>query len=66
MFINFTLTKLIYRVFKFLSFSHNELFLLYIIDSLKSILLIFYMNNIFNDFEIFKKQFVFLRDQFFS
>ena len=62
----FTLTELMYRVFKFLSSSHNESSLLHSSNSAKSALLTFYMNDIFKDFDDFKKQFTFLKNQFFS
>ena len=58
----FTLTELMYRVFKFLSSSHNESSLLHSSNSAKSALLTFYMNDIFKDFDDFKKQFTFLKN----
>jgi len=62
----FTLIKLVYRVFEALSSSHKESSLLHFNSFKKLSVMIFYMNDFFNDFRSFKKQYDFLSQHFFS
>ena len=62
----FTLIKLMYRAFKALSSSHRKSSLLHFNSLEKLSVMIFYMNNFFDDFKSFKKQYDFLSQHFFS
>jgi len=62
----FTLIKLMYRAFKALSSSYRKSSLLHFNSLEKLSVMIFYMNNFFDDFKSFKKQYDFLSQHFFS
>ena len=62
----FILTESVYKAFECISTSNSESFLLHSSDSQKSVSLIFYMNDFFEEFSDFESLFVFLRNHFFS
>jgi len=62
----FTLIELMYQVFEALSSSHRESSLLHSNSLEKLPVMIFYMNDFFDDFRSFKKQYNFLSQHFFS
>jgi len=62
----FTLIELMYQAFEALSSSHRESSLLHSNSFEKLSVMIFYMNDFFNDFRSFKKQYDFLSQHFFS
>jgi len=63
----FTLIEFMYRAFEALSSSHRESSSLLHFNSLEKLsVMIFYMNDFFDDFRSFKKQYNFLSQHFFS
>ena len=60
------MNKLNYRAFKTISALNLKSSLLYLVDSTILLLLIFYINNFFDNFQNFENLFAFLRDYFFS
>ncbi len=62
----FTLIELMYWAFEALSSSHRELSLLHSNSLKKLSVMIFYINDFFNNFRSFKKQYNFLSQHFFS
>ncbi len=56
----FTLIKLMYQAFEALSSSYKESSLLHFNNLEKLSVMIFYMNDFFDDFRSFKKQYNFL------
>ena len=61
----FIFTENVYKIFECISTSNFESSLLHAFDSQKSALLIFYMNDFFEDFSNFESLFIFLRNHFF-
>ena len=66
MFADFTLTKVVYKTLKFISFLNSKSSLLHSVDSFISSSLFIYINDIFDEFRDFDEMFNFLRDHFFS
>ena len=64
--VDFTLTKIVYKILKFISSFNSESSLLHSIDSFISSFLSIYMNDIFDEFRNFDEMFNFLRNHFFS
>ncbi len=62
---DFIMTKLVYRVFESLSSFISESSLLHSIDSSHLFVLVFYMNDFFDEFQSFDDLYEFLRDHFF-
>jgi hypothetical protein len=66
-FAEFIMTKLIYRTFDSLSsFADSESFLLHSTDLFHLFVLVFYMNDFFDEFQNFDDLYEFLRDHFLS
>ena len=63
--VKFIIIKLTYRAFEFISASNLKPFLLYSSDSIISLLITFYMNDFFEEFQYFENLFRFLRNHFF-
>jgi len=62
----FTLIELMYQAFETLPSSHKESSLLHFNSLEKLSVMIFYMNDFFDGFRSFKKQYDFLSQHFFS
>ncbi len=60
------MTKLIYRVFDSLSFLISESSLLHSADSSYLLVLVFYINDFFDEFQSFDDLYEFFRNHFFS
>ena len=61
----FIFTENVYKIFECISTSNSEFFLLHAFDSQKNALLIFYINDFFENFSNFESLFIFLRNHFF-
>ena len=64
--VDFTLTKIVYKILRFISFFNSESSLLHSVDSFISSFLFIYINDIFDEFRDFDEMFNFLRNHFFS
>ena len=63
--VEFIIIKLTYRVFEFILISNLKSFLLHSSDLIISLLIIFYINDFFEEFQDFEDLFRFFRDHFF-